>query len=269
MPVPAFDLPLNEGRHCAVRVAAPSGPMPPGGWPVAYVLDLKQFESMRADPGGLPGLLVGLGPGVPEDRRWDYVPAGWGGGASGASILAETAGGRWAGAARWLRTLDQVRARIHTDWHPDPRRQVLCGHSLGALFALYVLMHRPQAFDGYVLSSPSVWWGGRYAHRLLRRRRAWLCAQGLPPLGIRLTVGEYEQRLAPEEHGPGLEDAERARRLQMRQTRAMVDGMHQLAGALAQCPGLRLDSAVLPGHTHRTAPLAALMPGWRWLLDAV
>lgn len=272
---PAFDLPLPDGRRCAVRVAAPSGPPPADGWPVAYVLDLKQFESMRTDPGGLPGLLVGVAPAVPEDRLRDYVPAGWGGAQASEGVGQPGPAGdcpvtpaAQAGAARWLRVLDQVRARIDADWRPDPRRQVLCGHSLGALFALYVLTHRPHAFDGYVLSSPSVWWGGRYADRLLRRRRAWLCTQGLPPLGIRLTVGEYEQGLAPEEQGADLTDAERARRLALRRERAMVDGMHQLADALAQCPGLRLDSAVLPGHTHRSAPLDALMPGWRWLLDA-
>ena len=39
MNAPAFDLPQPDGRHCAVRVAAPSAPMPAGGWPVAYVLD--------------------------------------------------------------------------------------------------------------------------------------------------------------------------------------------------------------------------------------
>src|SRR5690606_9649014 len=220
------------------------------------------------------GLLVGLGPGVPEDRLRDYVPAGWGGaqasvgvGQPGPAGGGHAAPAARAGAARWLRVLDQVRARIHTEWPPDPRRQVLCGHSLGALFALYVMTHRPRAFDGYVLSSPSVWWGGHYAARLLRRRRAWLCAQGLPALGIRLTVGEYEQGLAPEEYGSALAAEERARRLAMRQQRAMVDGMQALAGEFAQCPGLRLDSAVLPGRTHRTAPLDALMPGWRWLLD--
>jgi len=265
----AFDPTLEDGRACAVRVAVPPGLMPADGWPVAYVLDLKQFESMRADPAGLPGLLVGLGPGVPEDRRWDYVPAGGGGpwrGADGADGAGGAPPGMRSGAARWLRVLDRVRARIAGDWRLDPRRQVLCGHSLGALFALYVLTHRPHAFDGYVLSSPSVWWGGRYAGRLLRRRRPWLCRQGVPALGVRLTVGEYEQGLAPDECGPGIDAAERARRLAMRRARAMVDGMRALAGELALCPGLRLDSAVLPGHTHRTAPLDALMPGWRWLL---
>ena len=286
----AFDLPQEDGRACAVRVAAPPGLMPAGGWPVAYVLDLKQFDRMRADPGGLPGLLVGLGPGVPEDRRWDYVPAGmspdmgqsprtapcltnpnrlqavrWADG-RGVDDAGEVPPGLRAGAARWLRVLDRVRARVAADWRLDPRRQVLCGHSLGALFALYVLTHRPRAFDGYVLSSPSVWWGDRYAGRLLRRRQRWLCGQGVPALGVRLTVGEYEQGLAPEECGPDFDEAERARRLAMRRVRAMVDGMRELAGELALCPGLRLDGAVLPGHTHQTAPLDALMPGWRWLL---
>lgn len=274
----AFELPLEDGRACAARVAVPPGLMPADGWPVAYVLDLKQFESMRADPAGLPGLLVGLGPGRPEDRRWDYVPAGWGarsagrpagpgpGAADGGAAAAAVPPGMRSGAARWLRVLGRVRERVGGDWRLDPRRQVLCGHSLGALFALYVLTHRPRAFDGYVLSSPSVWWGGRYAGRLLRRRRPWLCARGVPALGVRLTVGEYEQGLAPEECGPGIDADERARRLALRRARAMVDGMRGLAGELALCPGLRLDSAVLPGHTHRTAPLDALMPGWRWLL---
>ncbi|MHA3904191.1 alpha/beta hydrolase-fold protein [Castellaniella sp. WN] len=270
----AFDLPLEDGRACAVRIAVPPGLMPVDGWPVAYVLDLKQFDSMRADPAGLPGLLVGLGPGRPEDRRWDYVPAGRGArGLAGADPASPgVAGdgrippGMRAGAARWLRVLDRVRARVADDWRLDPRRQVLSGHSLGALFALYVLTHRPCAFDGYVLSSPSVWWGGRYAARLLRRRRPWLCARGVPALGVRLTVGEHEQGLAPEECGPGIDEEERARRLALRRARAMVDGMRDLTGELTLCPGLRLDGAVLPGRTHRTAPLDALMPGWRWLL---
>jgi ferri-bacillibactin esterase len=32
------------------------------------------------------------------------------------------------------------------------------GHSLGGLFGTYVLLSEPDAFDGYVISSPSLWW---------------------------------------------------------------------------------------------------------------
>ena len=32
------------------------------------------------------------------------------------------------------------------------------GHSLGGLFGTHVLLSQPDAFDGYVISSPSLWW---------------------------------------------------------------------------------------------------------------
>ncbi|WP_322999168.1 alpha/beta hydrolase [Castellaniella sp.] len=278
--VSEYALPLADGRRCAVRLAVPPGLMPPGGWPVAYVLDIGQFETMcrAAGAGGLPGILVGLGPQMPAQRVWDYPPQGWAAAYSrGDSTERHQAGpagflapgpqptDTQAGAARWLRVLDQVRVRTAADFRLDPRRQVLAGHSLGAMFALYVLLHRPQAFDGYVLSSPSVWWGRGYARRLVHRRLPWLARQGLPDLGVSLTVGQYEQSLSPAEMS--LRAEEREQQLLKRQRRAMVDGVRALAGDLAACPGLRLRHAVLPGHLHRTAPQDALMEGWRWLLE--
>jgi predicted alpha/beta superfamily hydrolase len=263
-----FDLPLPDGRICQARVALPATPVPAGGWPVAYVLDLAQHGTMCADTAALPGILVGIGSGVPQDRRLDYVPARWAaedrrvGRSDSAAMEPPT----WrTGAARWLRTLDAVRARIAAEYPLDPRRQVLCGHSLGGLFAWYVLLHRPRAFDGYVISSPSVWWGGGYAARLLRRRQAWLCRAGLPPLGVSLTVGEYEQGLGPDDAGASPE--ERARRQAVRQARGMVDGARALADGLSRCPGLRLRHQVLSGRGHHTAAQAALRPGWQWLLQ--
>lgn len=273
-----FTLSAPDCRPCAVRVALPVGLMPPQGWPVAYVLDLKQFDVMRADPAGLPGLLVGLGPQTPQDRVLEYVPAGMrcrqGLGAMAAPdflpdtvLSGQDAAGR-AGAAAWLRTLDRVRQRIACDFHLDPNRQIFCGHSLGALFGLYVLLHHPDAFDGYALSSPSVWWGRRYLDRLRRRRLAWLCRQGLPRLGLWLTVGAHEQGLSPQEQAdPALDGITRAQRLAQRQQRAMVDGLQGLAADFSRCPGLRLRAAVLPGHSHQSASVDALMPGWRWLLS--
>ncbi|WP_066454821.1 alpha/beta hydrolase [Castellaniella caeni] len=275
-----FTLSRTDGRPCVVRLAVPVGPVPPGGWPVAYVLDQSQFDTMclTAGPHGLPGLLVGLAPQVPAQRVWDYVPLRWPGAASppeeaalapaarppGYVAPGQPPAGLCAGAACWLRVLDRVRARLAADFPLHPARQVLAGHSLGALFALYVLLHRPGTFDGYVLSSPSVWWGGGYARRLVRRRLAWLVRQGLPSLGLALSVGEFEQSLSPEE--ADLDPEARAQQLLKRQRRAMVDGVGALAADLAVAPGLRLRHTVLPGHVHRTAPQDALLPGWRWLL---
>uniref|UniRef100_UPI0033406C1D alpha/beta hydrolase n=1 Tax=Castellaniella defragrans TaxID=75697 RepID=UPI0033406C1D len=254
-----FALPLVDGRACAVRIAVPAGHMPEAGWPVAYVLDMQQFDVMRTDPSGLPGLLVGVAPGEPEDRVWDYTPRLRGRPASPPGMDGH--------AGRWLRAMDRVRDAVAARYRLDDCRQVFCGHSLGALFGLYVLTHRPGAFDGYVLSSPSVWWGNRYASRLLHRRRDWLRAHGLPPLGICLTVGEHEQGLGPDD--ADADPQERSRRLAMRRDRGMVDGMRDLAAEFACWPGLRLRSAVLPGRGHQTAPRDALMPGWRWLLAGV
>lgn len=41
-------------------------------------------------------------------------------------------------------------------------REALYGHSYGGLFALHALFTRPDSFDCYMASSPSIWWNNRY-----------------------------------------------------------------------------------------------------------
>ena len=53
----------------------------------------------------------------------------------------------------------QVRPYIEKQYATDPKHQILSGHSFGGLFALYVLLNHPSAFDQYVIGSPSLWWG--------------------------------------------------------------------------------------------------------------
>jgi predicted alpha/beta superfamily hydrolase len=55
--------------------------------------------------------------------------------------------------------LSQVRPYIEKQYATDPERQILSGHSFGGLFALFVLLNHPNAFDQYVIGSPSLWWG--------------------------------------------------------------------------------------------------------------
>src|SRR5262245_21965893 len=50
---------------------------------------------------------------------------------------------------------------IEADYRTNPAVRVLAGHSLGGLFALYVLFHEPKLFKGYVAGSPSLGYGDK------------------------------------------------------------------------------------------------------------
>ena len=52
---------------------------------------------------------------------------------------------------------DELAPYIDRRYRTAPLR-VLVGHSLGGLFAIYTLGHRPTLFTGYIVMEPSVWW---------------------------------------------------------------------------------------------------------------
>ena len=52
---------------------------------------------------------------------------------------------------------DELVPYIDHHYRTAPLR-VLAGHSLGGLFAIYTLGHRPTLFTGYIVMEPSVWW---------------------------------------------------------------------------------------------------------------
>jgi predicted alpha/beta superfamily hydrolase len=52
--------------------------------------------------------------------------------------------------------LKELRPFIEARYPVDPSKSVLLGHSLGGLFATTVLANRPDAFSGYLISSPSL-----------------------------------------------------------------------------------------------------------------
>ena len=62
------------------------------------------------------------------------------------------------GAGRFLKFLaDEVIPHVDRSYRTTGFR-MLAGHSLGGLFALHALMTRPDLFDAYILSDPSIWW---------------------------------------------------------------------------------------------------------------
>jgi predicted alpha/beta superfamily hydrolase len=145
---------LNEDRPLMIYT-------PPGyaggtaRYPVIFLLDgdahflpvsgIVQFLSQ----GGLtPRMIVVAIPNT--DRTRDLAPPD----RTDSTHQFPTAGG----ADRFLAFLtDELGPYISAHYRTEPFR-ILVGHSLGGLFAVHTMLHRPDAFDGYVAMSPSLWW---------------------------------------------------------------------------------------------------------------
>ena len=63
------------------------------------------------------------------------------------------------GAAPFLAALcEDIIPHLEQQFPLDPRERVLVGYSLSGRFATYTLFSEPQAFDRYLIVSPSLWW---------------------------------------------------------------------------------------------------------------
>lgn len=67
-----------------------------------------------------------------------------------------------AGAEAFLRFInEEVKPFINSNYNVDNNDETLSGHSLGGLFSLYTLFSKPDSFDRYLISSPSIMWADR------------------------------------------------------------------------------------------------------------
>ncbi|HBP30862.1 MAG TPA: esterase [Advenella kashmirensis] len=125
-------------------------------FPLAVNAIYEKWSAMSGKAQSSASLPVIVGLGYPEAKAYplaartrDYTYAAPGD--------AFAAGG---GAANFYEFVSsQVRPYIDKQYVTDPAHQILSGHSFGGLFALYVLLNHPDAFDQYVIGSPSLWWG--------------------------------------------------------------------------------------------------------------
>ena len=53
---------------------------------------------------------------------------------------------------------EEVKPAMNARYRIDTDSQSLLGYSFGGLFSLYTLFNHPDAFDNYVIGSPSLWW---------------------------------------------------------------------------------------------------------------
>jgi predicted alpha/beta superfamily hydrolase len=59
---------------------------------------------------------------------------------------------------------EELNPMIESGYRADPSNRTIVGHSLGGLFALYSLFHRPKLFQRYIAGSPSLHIGDRVTH---------------------------------------------------------------------------------------------------------
>ncbi len=123
---------------------------------------------------------------------------------------------------------------------------VLVGHSLTALFGVHTLLNQPDAFDAYLLASPSLWWDQRV---MLSPDR--LAADGRSLSGdVYVSVG-------------GDEDAAATNKTFQMGANAATLTDHLLSRG---DEGLRVRFDVLPGETHHSTTGQAVSHGLRHLL---
>lgn len=261
-----------NGRTYRIQVAA-VGTEPAGGYPVLYVLDgdavfpvvvpAVQGMVMRAEENrAAPFLIVGVGYSDTQildlaARAEDYTPP-----ADDYRHTGDRLSTRFGGAEAFHSFLTgQLRQDLaKRGWRTNPQHQNLIGHSYGGLFALYSLMKHPGSFRNYLIASPSVWWNRQ---RILDYLPPFLNGTGRPdglPVGVHLTVGEYEQTPAP--HLP-----QQSGRRQQLERRGMVRETQNLGARLAALPASRLEvqTVVYPAETHASVLMPAVNDGLKWL----
>ncbi|KAH7362738.1 IroE protein [Plectosphaerella cucumerina] len=105
------------------------------------------------------------------------------------------------------RVRPHVHQRLKDTRNASPGREALYGHSYGGLLTLYTLFTRPEAFNCYIASSPSIWYQDRcilrteeaFRKRTLDKRPSLMLFMGgqeeRPPRRRGETEEKYEERL--------------------------------------------------------------------------
>lgn len=228
----------DTGAEYRVYVAWPEEAPPPGGFPLVILLDgdasfatlvetLRRTCQRTESTNVAPAVLVGVG--YPDacqydlDRRtFDYT---FGPPAHPVKAGAQRSGGGDAFLDFLERTLIP---RVASAFPIDPRRRALFGHSLGGLFVINAVLRRPSLVRTWLSVSPSLWWDKGAVLRAVEALPRAPATDGPPPV-LLVTVGEYEEAVAPWQTprpGPG---SPLARRL----SRDMVGNARKVADRIA------------------------------------
>jgi len=154
-----------NGKSYALLVHIPATPPPPNGYPVLYLLDGDAYfgtaydlDKSRGDklvivaiaypPEADKGLLRGEDLTLPvaaENRGAEFnLPV------------------RVGGLDNFLKVVErEIKPKIAALTPIDAKHQAFFGHSFGGLAVLHALFTEPDAFETFIIASPSIWWNGR------------------------------------------------------------------------------------------------------------
>lgn len=266
-----FDVTSRKDLTYRIFVSLPNGKPKETGAPVVYLTDANaDFPVVAAaarrlsqgDPVG--AIVVGIGypeadPRIHQDRRsFDLV------GPASEEFLKTLPGG---GANRKTGGNDQFLAFIEEDLKPqiekrylvDRTRQTLFGHSFGGLFTLHALFTRPEAFQNYVASSPSIWW---FHESILEEERSFReqLRKHPTPTRLMITCGEWEEN-PPPGTDPG--------RMAMLKPRKMVSNARAMTERLAaeKAEGVMIMFREFREEDHGSVLLPAASRGMRFALE--
>ena len=254
-----------------IMVSQPEGPPPEGGHAVTYVLDgddlfpvVTSLLRLQGGTGKLskhngiaPGIVVAIGYPGESRRDFDYTlpaPAGPPETYRNGKPYPPRPGG---GADAFFGFLEkELRPEIEKRYPVNKSKQTLLGNGYGGLFALHVLFTKPETFQTYIASSPSIWWNDRY---ILQEEKSFAEKIAKSPVKARvvITAGELEQSLTKIE-AAWPEDEREEHRLKITR-RKMVDNTRELAWRLSELAehGLVSEYRLFPGESHKSVvPMA-------------
>lgn len=189
-------------------------------------------------------------------RRRDYTPSPRSGNNLGSDMPGRTpVFGEAEGYRQFL--ANDVLPFVASHYRADMSRKVLAGHSYGSLFGTYVLMTEPSMFEGYVLSSPSLWFDD---HLLFARERAYAATHKNLSATVYISAGSFE----------GTAPKKRAHDPRYSTDGDMVADTTAFARALASrhYPGLHLRSEIIADENHLTVAPITLTHGLLWTLGS-
>jgi predicted alpha/beta superfamily hydrolase len=131
---------------------------------------------------------------------------------------------------------EELRPFLEAKYPLDPAKAILFGHSFGGLFAANVLAENPEAFDGYVIASPSVWIDPQVLANLAKA-----AAKGNGHR-VYIAVG-------------GQEDPK------------MLDGVSQVAATLTAAPStFKVEKRVFEGEEHISYYPLLIQAAFSWIV---